>query len=214
MKKNFVLFLSGLLIIACQNKKSNSVIGTWYQCNNKGTYEEWNISEHYISKAVSDSESGSHETKIALYKSDIEEQRLIITEGLNVALRGKSVVLTFAVKDDNHITIIDESGSGAFIRLKDKIPAIDTSDVNAWSKLYMDGFIKRAARAHCDDVHTMEEKEHSSAGVSADDQISLSLILLHLIVIRTQIKYWLIKSITSLLLMKFICICGLRKSMG
>ncbi len=174
MKKNFVLFLSGLLIIACQNKKSNSVIGTWYQCNNNGTYEEWNISEYYISKAVSDSESGSHETKIALYKSDIEEQRLIITEGLNVDLRGKSVVLTFAVKDDNHITIIDESGSGAFIRLKDEIPAIGTSDVNAWSKLYMDGFIKRAARAHCDDVQTMEEKEHSSTGVSADDQASPS----------------------------------------
>ncbi len=174
MKKIFALSLLGLLIIAHQNIKGNSVIGLWYQCNNDGKYEELYIAEHYISKAISDFKSGSHETDIALYKSDIEKQRLIITEGINVALRGKSEVLSYTIKDDNSITIIDEYGSKVFIRLKDEIPKVDTSDLNAWSKLYKDGFIKRAALACCDDVQTKEEKEHSTTGVSTNDQASPS----------------------------------------
>lgn len=145
--------------MACGTQEVSPIIGSWSQCLKDGTYKEFKISEHYTTTSVSDFREHDYDDGISFYKCQINDSLLIITAGINVDLVMPPETLRFESISHDKITIENRFGIAELTRLQDEIPDIDSTNLELWSKLYLDEFLKRAKLANCPDLRTEEEKK-------------------------------------------------------
>lgn len=163
-----ILFFSTLM--ACEAQESSPIIGSWSQCLRDGTYKEFKISEKYTATSVSDFQEHDYDDGISFFKCHIQDSLLIITTGINVDLFNEPDTLRFKSVSFDKITIEIQFGISELTRLKNDIPDIDSANLELWSKLYLNEFLKRAEQANCPDLRTEEEKNPPvELGVVDDD---------------------------------------------
>lgn len=156
--------------MACGTKEASPIIGSWSQCLRDGTYKEFKICNHYTTTSVSDFPEHDYDDGISFYKCHIQDSLLIITTGINVDLMNEPETLRFESISYDKITIENKFGISELARLKNEIPDIDSTNIERWSKLYLDEFLERANLANCPDLRTEEEKNPPiELGVIEDD---------------------------------------------
>lgn len=156
--------------MACGTQESSPIIGSWWQCQRDGTYKEFKITKHYTTTSVSNFTEHDWDDGISFYKCVIQDSLLIVTKGINVDLINPPETLRFESISQDKITIENQFGISELNRLKDEIPDIDFTNLELWSKSYLDEFLERAELANCPDLRTEEEKNPPiELGVIEDD---------------------------------------------
>ncbi|MEL7005835.1 MAG: hypothetical protein AAFN93_24365 [Bacteroidota bacterium] len=156
--RQLVIILFICILAACTSKESNSIIGSWSECQRDRIYKEFKITENYTTTSLSDFQQHDFDDGISFFKSSIQDSFLIVSKGLNVHLINPPETLRFQFTSSDEVMLKNSYGVSYLKRLNNEIPDIDSTNLSGWSKSYLDEFLKRAQLADCPDLRTEEEK--------------------------------------------------------